>query len=544
MNPGLVWLLARGPVGRVRYLRRHVRGVKRVLLATGLLAYLLVILGTMIATSVSGAFAERAERLSGPIREIAPPALLLIALLGVSSGTGLHFRPAEIDFLFPAPLSRRELLLYNVISRLVHVAFLSVWAPIALMMYGHRWYAVFAGTFLGLAFVQLTAQGASLVLATAGERLSRQLRLLARVVVTLATLAVLAFAAPRLSAGAGVIEAAREVLASPAARVITLPAIPFVECFVARDLPTFAAWTLGCIAILGALVALMMLLDAAYLEAVLASSRTVHETLRRLRSGGAAPARRRRSPSRLPPALPWFAGAGPIAWRQAVEVRRNARGLVTLVASVVVMIVVTHLLASRADPRRGLGTVVALSIVLTTILTHLVAYDFRRDLERMAFLKSLPLSPLAAAAGQLVAPTILFSAVQLAMVATAIGVIGHIPPPPVVWLVALLPLVNWIVAATDNVIFLLYPYRLATDDPGNLGFMGRLMVAMFLKLLCLLAVGGVAALLFALVWHVTGGSIPAGGLALAALLLAASVVATRLVARAFEAFDVTRDVPG
>ena len=51
------------------------------------------------------------------VRQLGAPMLVLFMLLGVFSPLGLFFRPAEIDWLFPAPLSRRQLALFNVVIR-------------------------------------------------------------------------------------------------------------------------------------------------------------------------------------------------------------------------------------------------------------------------------------------------------------------------------------------------------------------------------------------------------------------------------------------
>ena len=44
---------------------------------------------------------------------------------------------------------------------------------------------------------------------------------------------------------------------------------------------------------------------------------------------------------------------------------------------------------------------------------------------------------------------------------------------------------NWLVTALDNGLFLLFPYRLAVKDAGQMPFMGRLMMVTFVKMMLL-----------------------------------------------------------
>ena len=57
-----------------------------------------------------------------------------------------------------------------------------------------------------------------------------------------------------------------------------------------------------------------------------------------------------------------------------------------------------------------------------TLLTPLLTFDFRGDVDRLDVLKALPLAPWRVALGQLLAPTLILSAVQglVLVVATAI----------------------------------------------------------------------------------------------------------------------------
>jgi hypothetical protein len=46
-----------------------------------------------------------------------PPIPMVLLILGAFSPVGLYFRPADVDWLLTAPLTRTELVIYNVALR-------------------------------------------------------------------------------------------------------------------------------------------------------------------------------------------------------------------------------------------------------------------------------------------------------------------------------------------------------------------------------------------------------------------------------------------
>ena len=62
-------------------------------------------------TQLSAILAARGHKLTRPRRAV-------LTVIAAVSERGLYFSPAEIGFLFPAPVGRRELLLYNLVTRL------------------------------------------------------------------------------------------------------------------------------------------------------------------------------------------------------------------------------------------------------------------------------------------------------------------------------------------------------------------------------------------------------------------------------------------
>ena len=186
---------------------------------------------------------------------------------------------------------------------------------------------------------------------------------------------------------------------------------------------------------------------------------------------------------------------------------------------------------------------IVMSLFMTSVLTMNFPFDFRRDVDRMAWFKSLPLAPTAIAAGQILPTTVLLVFWQTIALIVVSLVTGDIGPSIFVTVLLLLPLLDWIVAAVDNATYLLFPYRIHTKDAGNLPFMGRLMVILTVKSLVVGAIVGAAALagflvrsLFDAPWMLAGG-------AAATVLALCCLPVTLWAAAAFERFDVATDVP-
>ncbi len=550
MNPGLRYLLRKKPVGWGRAIRRRLKGKKGVLLALGVLAALLLFIGPQLSLAAQ-VTAESVAETAAAVRLWGPPALMLMALFGMSSGVGLLFRPSEIDFLFPAPVGRRELLLYHVLGKLSVVLLSSLWVAIFTLRWAPCWYGGFVGLFFGLSFLQLTSQLASLVLSTFSVRANKRVRQL--VVIGLLALAVLGalVARQQMSAQTAFAAAAGELVGSTGVTIAAAPARVFVEIFASETVGAFAVWTAGGLAILIVLFVLIVLLDVAYAEGAVRSSRKVQERLRRMRSGGGPLVAPTTGVARFSlPAAPWLGGAGPVVWRQGIEALRNLRGIVlTALLTVGMPILFVVMSASStvdAGPGGGPGTGPMgffMVIVMTVFMTQNLALDFRRDLDRMAYLKSLPLPPVGVAFGQILPGILVFTILQAVAIGVLALALGVAMPWPTPMLLLLLPF-NWLSMALDNLLFLLFPYRFAPKEAGNVQFMGRAMMVMMAKMLALMAALAAAALIGWLSWWLGGESMVLAGLGATAVLSVEATALTYRLGRVFSRFDVTVDVPG
>jgi hypothetical protein len=144
--------------------------------------------------------------------------------------------------------------------------------------------------------------------------------------------------------------------------------------------------------------------------------------------------------------------------------------------------------------------------------------------------------------GQLVAPVFLASGVQLTLLLIVQALLGGIEWLLLIMAVFVIPL-NFFLFAVENLLFLLFPVRLAHTSAADLQMLGRRMLIFLAKMLLLGVTGVVISLTAAVVYLLTLGSWFAA-LAVAWLLLAGVAAAmVSPVALAFQQFDVARDTP-
>ncbi len=537
---------------RARY-RRIARGLLTMkgalLMLLGIGFFSLVIFGPVYTRNLPhGDFPASAAPASAPLQRFGPAGLLAFMFLALFSSTrfrGVYFSPAEVDFLFPGPFSRRELLAYRLATQLIHT-FLSVLVTSAfLFTYLGGFWQTATGLFLAFTFINLVQIATSLVAGFLEERVvarGRKFMLLA-----LAFLAVLVFAGSTsaLRGGAEFRESLKQVIGSPAFGWALLPLKTFSETLAARSLEGFLSWGAGALATDVALLLVVLRLDFDYSEASLETSRRIHQRLQQAKRGG----RLVISGSRLRLGIPLpggWGGAGAVAWRQAQEMVREMPGAVYLLAvlaggTLVPMLIFSeHEGAGASSAARSFGWLVA---VMPFLLSNWFRFDFRGDLDRMEVLLGLPLSRAEVAFGQILVPTLLLSALQAGGLSLVIYGLRE-PGEQEFFRYALLLCLpfNLLFVAIENFTFLVYPVRIAPAAPGDFQAMGRLLLSFLVKtagLLVVLLLGGLLAYLV----HGLTGSAPLAVAAGGGFLVLADLSAVLLVGWAFARFDVSRPAP-
>lgn len=485
------------------------------------------------------------------VRAIIPLGLLALCLLSIlqfGGKTGVHFTGAEIDFLFSGPFTRRELLVYKLLPGVAGALVTALLFSFVFRIYVTRWVAAFVGFWLTMIFMQLFSTAAVLIAQTVAERAYTRFRR-ALLLVGFGSVGLgLWWGFSNIDQG-GLLPVVRQFHDSWAGMLLLAPFNVFGRAITAQTLaPELVCW--GSIALVMdlALLVLVLRLDVNYMESSVAVNRKIYRRLQQMRrSGGIVWAGKTTTRVRLP-RLPWLGGAGPIARRQLISAVRSAPGVVVflllMIGPMALGMLVTHGVGNEGnDGHKVLGTLVPFVLVFVTVMfSRMLPFDFRGDLDQMDWLKSLPLRPIALAAGQIAVPTLALTLFHwLVLGGAAVFLAGSLSFLAVAAFYAI-PF-NFLVFALENLVFLLFPARMTPATPGDLQHVGRAMVEMMVKMLVLALGCGVAAGLGGIAYLLCGSSwIAAVAVSWSVLVLQCAILVP-CVAAAYRKFDVSVDTP-
>jgi len=535
MNPALLVLLRLTWRGR---LRRALRGLRQPRGAAVSLLGLAVIAG-WVGPALQLSRTRPAPDPSAVVSVIASVLLLAvcsIALMPAAAPGAAYFSPAEIDFLFPGPFSRRALLVYKLGSSLPRVAFAACLVTVIELAFLPWWFSAVVGIFLAMVFLQLFGMTVALVVQTLAGRAHTTARRLA-----LLGLGILAAAGVwKLVVAVRPEGLLRQPGASLAAGLAgSLPPTPldvFARTIAAPSAPDVVLWGLIALGIDVAMLGVVFWLDASWQEGMLLASQRALARLSRQRRGGGplmllGPVRARWAL----PVLPWLGGAGPSIWRQLTTVMRQPWTFVGVTVFSLVMLAPT--LAAQASAANAAIVV----LILGPLFSMWLQYDFRGDVDHLPVLKALPLRGGAIAAGEIACPALLTAVVQLLALGAVAVATGDVWSTSVT--ASFVPAVCVMLFGAQNLTFLLLPARMTAATAGDFQHATRLALLWALQLLMLTA-GCVAAVAAGIVGaRAAGGSWAVG---LAASWAATAVEAAAMIAAlgwAYQRFDVSLDTP-
>jgi hypothetical protein len=154
---------------------------------------------------------------------------------------------------------------------------------------------------------------------------------------------------------------------------------------------------------------------------------------------------------------PHWNGIGSLAWRQWLGVV-HYRTTIAIALSVPFMLSCLPAFNSDNDIWMIANVVGGLVFYSFLLLPTTLKFDFRRDIDRMNILKAMPMKPSAIACGQLLVPVLVTTIFQL----TVLAIVAMVNPYSIALmfaaLVILIP-INIFIFGLENLIFLLYPYR-------------------------------------------------------------------------------------
>jgi hypothetical protein len=549
----LLWLRLRAWVRRMLRNAGTPRGA--LFLAAGILFFALIV-GPSVAFRMvqaeDGTFRASTVKLTREVGPLLLFAYCLVTVVFASAEQGVSFTPAEVQFLFSGPFSRRQLLAYKIVGNALLCCVYALLLTAFFFAYAARPLAGYVGLVFTLWFILLFSMAVSLLVNALEVRaFSRPRKVLALALLGLGVLALAYFGGGAFAGGPGDVVA--RLRQNAVVQVLLTPMGWFVETFTAEHVwPDFVLGAARCMGVNALLLLVVFVLDAHYLESSASAADRAYARLQRVRSGGAVAAIVTTGWLRFSlPALPHWGGVGPLAWRQLTTAARSLRPVIIFLGIFLLLVGGSRLAMDAIEPGelRAGGWFIGSTVLGMTVamLTPLLTFDFRGDIDRMDVLKALPLPAWRVALGQLLAPTLVLSAVQLLVVGMVQGFWGGVGPLLAGVVLFALPF-NFLSFALENLMFLLFPARPTPTAPGDFQMMGRQTLMMAAKFAVLLVVIVPAALAgvttgAAAAWLFDTDPVPP---ALAAGCLVMAVLAAGmipLVAQAFRRFDVSRDTP-
>jgi Putative ABC exporter len=547
-----LWLLMKLRFkGWGRRVGRTVQTVKGAILTT---VFGLIILLWLSSVALSAFMSGRTPGATAPAEQVEryAPLVLFVYCLGMVATGGAQspfvFSPAEVQFLFSGPFSRRQLLAYKIISQFLLILPVSVFMSIALRSFAGSFLSAFLAALLTFAFMQLFGLTVNLVACALGEALYSRTRRITLLVVLVVLAGAAFWGMTAAGFSGGMVETLKAIEQTEVFQYLISPFKWFVKVLTARNWDLdFFRYAAQALAVNAGLLALVFGLDAKYMEKAASNSEKRYARLQKMRSGGLASLATMKpgKPKFHLSPLPRWGGVGPIVWRQMLAALRSHRILGILIFATVVSCIGPVIAASTASGGSDEAVPISLAcmaLVMSMLLNQSLAFDFRADVDRIEVLKSLPIPAWRIAVGQLVTPVLYSSLYQIFVVAVLELALGHLGLF-LAFTAALAAPVNLLLTGVENWLFLLFPARMGASHPGDFSHAGRQMLLMMGKGIALLFGLGLPAVFAYVAFSIAGRNWFFAVAAAFVPALVLSFLPIPLVTLAFKNFDVSRDTP-
>ena len=538
-HPALLMLIRLQWKGAFRQFRQSLKTARGLFHVGFVVALILYGIGSMVFV---GMFASGSTSVFSTLDKMQND-FIALGLFGLTSclvlfTTGeasVFFTASEVAFLFPAPLTRRQLLTFKLLKSLLGILAVSVMFSLFSLSKIGLVLPRMIGTLLTLSFLQLLTMDVAFIRRVLQEKLHLLIRcVLGLVIGVLVLLAVSQMNLSKPEADLG--EHLKAFQQSTAGTLLLAPFQIFVRILRAPDVISFIPDMPIVLLIDGFLLVLAYRLDALSLEAEFAISEKLSARLKRMQTKGvwqsfstatSAVAKRKVRP------LPFWGGIGPVMWQRMTTIFRSSNALfwglggAVLLAAGIIFFIARVKSGSLIAPFMGIGAMGYMSLIACLTLQN--------DIERVGFLKSLPIRSVSIVLGELLGFVILLSVIQSLFIVTLTVFFRK----QAFWLFCgasmTLPL-NFLLFAVDKLIFYIYPTRLAKGAPGDFQNAGKQTIFMMLKMLMLggaILIVALAALPPALILQS-----PLVGVVIAGIvLLIECAVVVPLLVTAFNRFD-------
>jgi hypothetical protein len=504
-------------------------------------------------------------------------ALVLLAWIWPGRGReGLRFTEAEIQFLFPAPITRRTLIHFRLVKMQLGVVF---GVLISFLIFGrgrfldHPIYAMVA-LWVVYSFLALYYMGTSLTQMSLAEHgvsgFKRQfwtLALLAALVVSIVVWVkwfIPSFPALTTASLSDFSAWFTKATESGPAHYLLLPFRALVHPAFSSDAGTFLLRLVPALGILFLAYLWVIHTDVDFEEASLEKARRVAIRLEAARSGNWRSARRAAPKVRRPPfrLAPEGVAHTAIFWKNLISAGRlHVQRLLPLIISLGVFWAVVS--SQQGDRHEVLTTVIgsmalAMAGFLTLIGPMAIRDDLRSDLLQIDLLKTYPIPGWGVVLGEVLAPTAILSVIEwllLLVGALVLPSLGKIHPTAsqrlLVGLSAafLLPCFSLIGVVLQNGVALLWPgwVELGKGRRQGIEAMGQRLITMVVAVVVVVLAVIPAGLIFAAVfflgfWLLGLIVLPIAALVAASVLLAEAGLAILWLGRLYDKFDLSLEV--
>ncbi|HKS21222.1 MAG TPA: putative ABC exporter domain-containing protein [Thermoanaerobaculia bacterium] len=352
--------------------------------------------------------------------------IMLFAWALPGDSGGLEFSEAEIAFLFPAPLRRRDLLLYKIIRQQPQV----LMSVLVFTFFGAT-----RSKFIGL-WIAFSVMSIYMMLVALGRARLRLMGInfLVRLIAVLAIafgIAAVAFFAVK-GTRLDLVHVTRDVRMARIDTIFHIPAIAailflpklYAGAVFPPSLLTLATSSLALLLIGALFFVIADRLNVSFEEGSLVRAQRRNERLQQMRErrgGRYVMFKRARAPFRLAPTgRPETA----IVWKNTVATVRMSLAWIIIIVIVFAVLVVNAAFMSPVA-RSAVGvTFLMLTCLMPFIGPNIFTNDLRLDLPRLEVLKSYPLSGEGIVAAEVAAPLVIIAALELTTIGCAWAILA------------------------------------------------------------------------------------------------------------------------
>jgi hypothetical protein len=495
---------------------------------------------------------------------------VLLAWLIPHERAALTFTEAEVAFLFPAPISRRNLIHYKLARSQLRIFFSILLLTLFSRRFGGSAWIHALGWWLILSTLNLHFLGCSFARTMLLDHgISNRLR---RLLVFGLAAALAGFiwvwakkTMPELNSADitnldSALDYLRRVLTAGPALYLLYPFRLVVRPFLASDAAAFFGVLAPALLLFLLHYLWVVCSDVAFEEASVEASQKLAVRIAAVRAGNWQGAKKNQKAKR-----PWFklAAAGPSAtallWKNLLSVGQVFSP--RLWAVLIVVVVAVGVGFGSGAHNRSFSTVAAILLAVALgysllLGPQLLRLDFRNDLPLADILKTFPLRGWQIALGEILAPVVVLAAFQWLLLVLGVTLVFYLPGKQAALLLAialgaavLLPVLDVLLLLIPNAAVLLFPSWIQTgrDSPRGIEATGQRLVFAVGQLLVLVVVLLPAAIAFGGVFFLLklalgyAAAVPFAALVAAIILAVEAGFGVMLLGKLFERFDVSEE---